>query len=526
MGRRFNVNGVCRPEAHYMVSLDARLEKIKVLIDAGEYFAINRSRQSGKTTTLYLLERLLSEQDYTVFSLSFEGLPEEIYAEQAIFCRTFCGLLYDVLDFGEVGGVPDPIRETLRQMSSGEGSADLRSLSNLISRLCASVKNPVVLMIDEVDQAGDQRMFLDFLGMLRNKYLNRTKRPTFQSVILASVYDIKNLRLKVRPEEEHRFNSPWNISADFKLDMNFSIPEIKGMLEEYEREHHTGMDLAVISQWIHEYTSGYPYLVSYLCKRMDEGAGGLKPNSWNREGFLEAVKEQVKGPDALYDDMVKHVLEYPDLYEMLNNILFRGEDYPYHIYDRPVNVGTMFGFIMEKDGSVAVSNRIFESQLYNYFLTESMKNSDRQREHLPDKNQFIHNGILDMDLVMRKFYEYYLSLNEPDDPEFVEKLGRKIFLMYLKPIINGKGNFYVEDQSRSRLRTDVVIDYLGKQYIVELKIWRGEQYNRRGREQLAEYLEVYHLDRGYLLCFCFHGRKETGIRETECGGKTILEVLL
>ncbi len=526
MGRRFNVNGICRPEEHYMVKLDMRLEKIKALIDAGEYFAINRGRQYGKTTTLYLLEKFLSENGYIVFFLSFEGLSEDAYANQTAFCRTFCGLLYDVLDFGEVDGIPEAMKENLEKISVGELSVDFRILSNLISKLCASAEKPVVLMIDEVDQAGNQRIFLDFLGMLRNKYLNRTKRRTFQSVILASVYDIKNLKLKVRPEEEHNYNSPWNISADFKLDMNFSVGEIAGMLEEYEQDHCTGMETEKISQWIYEYTSGYPYLVSCLCKRMDEGIGGIKPNSWNKEGFLEAVKELVKGPNTLYDDMIKHVQEYPDLYEMLNNILFLGEDYPYHIYDRSVNVGTMFGFIVEKDGSVAVANRIFETQLYNYFLTESMKKSDRQRENFPDKNQFIKDGMLDMDLMMRKFYEYYRSLNEPDDPEFVEKLGRKLFLMYLKPIINGKGNFYVEDQSRSKLRTDVVVDYLGKQYIVELKIWRGEEYYRKGEKQLAEYLEAYQADKGYLLCFCFNNKKKTGVWETDCNGKKILEVVL
>ena len=36
----------------------------------------------------------------------------------------------------------------------------------------------------------------------------------------------------------------------------------------------------------------------------------------------------------LYDDMVKHVEEYPELHGMLGNILFGGQDYPYHEYDR------------------------------------------------------------------------------------------------------------------------------------------------------------------------------------------------
>ena len=57
-------------------------------------------------------------------------------------------------------------------------------------------------------------------------------------------------------------------------------------------------------------------------------------------------------------------------------------------------------------------------------------------------------------------------------------------LLYLKPIINGTGNYYIEAQTRDQSRTDVIVDYLGKQYVIELKIWRGNEYNKRGEKQL------------------------------------------
>lgn len=51
----------------------------------------------------------------------------------------------------------------------------------------------VGLLIDEVDQASDNQVFLHFLGMLREKYLARKAKEdfTFFSVILAGVYDVK-----------------------------------------------------------------------------------------------------------------------------------------------------------------------------------------------------------------------------------------------------------------------------------------------------------------------------------------------
>ncbi|MCI8638076.1 MAG: hypothetical protein HFG41_02730 [Coprococcus sp.] len=46
------------------------------------------------------------------------------------------------------------------------------------------------------------------------------------------------------------------------------------MLEEYEQEMHTGMDIRATAELIYDYTSGYPYLVSYICKVVDERLSG------------------------------------------------------------------------------------------------------------------------------------------------------------------------------------------------------------------------------------------------------------
>lgn len=54
----------------------------------------------------------------------------------------------------------------------------------------------------------------------------------------------------------------------------------------------------------------------------------------------------------------------------------------------------------------------------------------------------------------------------------------------MKPIINGTGNYYIEARTRNDEQTDMIIDYLGQQYIIEMKIWHGNAYNERGEKQL------------------------------------------
>ena len=160
--------------------------------------------------------------------------------------------------------------------------------------MCENSSRPIVLMIDEVDSASNNQVFIDFLAQLRAYYLKRDKMPIFQSVILAGVYNIKNLKLKLRPESEHQYNSPWNIAAEFKIDMSFSAAQIAGMLEEYEEEHHTGMDLQAVSEEIYAYTSGYPVLVSAICKYIDEDLDSdeefeNQEQMWSKEGVVHAV---------------------------------------------------------------------------------------------------------------------------------------------------------------------------------------------------------------------------------------------
>ncbi len=71
-----------------------------------------------------------------------------------------------------------------------------------------------------------------------------------------------------------------------------------------------------------------------------------------------------------------------------------------------------------------------------------------------------------------------------------------------------------------------MVDYLGEQFVIELKIWRGNEYNERGERQLAEYLEYFHQKKGYLLSFNFNKKKEIGIKELRIQGKTIVEAVV
>lgn len=532
MARYFNTEGRCRADLHYMVRIDDMLDKIKRLfVDRGKYFIINRGRQYGKTTTLMALAEYL-KNDYTVLPMDFQAFGADNFADGQAFSLSFIEYIEEI--FSRKEGFREAIdREAYGQLLSlkEQGRVGLDKLFRGLSRLCDTAEKPVVLMIDEVDSAANNQVFVDFLAQLRRYYLDRENNPIFYSVILAGVYDVKNLKLKLRPDEGHQYNSPWNIAAKFELAMEFSAEQISGMLAEYEEDAHTGMDVNEIAAEIYRYTAGYPYLVSAICKILDEELPySEKPGDsrqvWTRKSVAEAVKLILKTNIPLFDSMIKQIDLYKELRVVLEQIIYQGRQIPFSPAEKAMNLGLMFGYLKERDGHVVIANRIFEMYLLNWFITQEAIGSNPFHQGERNKSQFIAGGRLNMERVLEKFVEYFHDVYGENSEEFVENCGRKYFLLYLKPIINGTGNYYLEAQTRDARRTDVIVDYLGEQFIVEMKIWHGNEYNERGEKQLAEYLEYYHLKKGYMLSFNFNRKKETGVKAILLGDKQIVEAVV
>ena len=513
MERYFNITGCCNPVNHYMVNLDSRLAQIKKMVDRGQYFCINKGRQYGKTTTLSALENYLKD-DYVVLSMDFQlQMSSAKFVTEQAFVKGFAEAFVETISFTS--------EYELCSTDDFKDVNDMVGLFRKLSFICSKSRLPIVMFIDEVDQASNNQVFLDFLAQLRGYYLKRNKCVTFQSVILAGVHDIRNLRQKIRPDSEHKHNSPWNIATPFEVDLSFSADDISGMLTEYENDNHTGMNIPKISQLIYDYTSGYPVLVSNICKLSDEKVG------WNNTSISEAVKIILKDNSPLFESLINKIEDNRDLYDYLYQILIEGRRVSYNPDDSIIKLAIMYGFVKEENGAVKIANRIFETRLYNAILTsKQMQQTSIFKAGELEKPQFINGNELNMPLILEKFIQHFNDIYGSQPDKFKEDDGRKLFLLYLRPIINGIGNYYIEAQTRDMRRTDVIVDYCGKQYIIELKIWRGEEYNTQGEQQLCEYLDYYHIDTGYLLSFNFNKNKQTGMRTHNINGRTIIEGII
>ncbi|MCL1918235.1 MAG: AAA-like domain-containing protein [Peptococcaceae bacterium] len=520
--RKFNVTGVCVQSKNYMVDISNKIEKIKELVDDCSYFTINRARQYGKTTTLYALKRRL-RHDYICLSLSFEGAGETMFTHAQSFCQRFLWQL----DAATQNEYP---HENIKWQNPE--ITDFDELSAHLTHLCANRK--IVLMIDEVDRAGNHQIFLSFLGMLRHKYIERQGDlgATFHSVILAGVYDIKNIKLKMIHEGTHtpaatenkQYNSPWNIAVNFKVDMSFNPDEIATMLAEYENDHSTGMDITALSEEIYRHTRGYPFLVSRVCQCLDEELG----KEWTYDGIQNAVNRLLDEKNTLFDDLCKNLENNKDLYHFIYNILIMGESYNFKFGNPVIELAHTFGIIENHNTVAVVSNRIFETLIYEYFISKEQTNKEKKAVKAVLSSDVVSDGKFNMQLCLEKFAAHYYELFSVKDVQFLERHGRLLFLSYLRPLINGAGFYHIESETRNQRRMDIVVDYNKEQFIVELKLWHGETYKESAYMQLLDYMAGKNTSTGYLLTFDFrrNQNKQPCAQWMEFNGRRIFDVVV
>ncbi|MDZ7877670.1 MAG: AAA family ATPase [Saprospiraceae bacterium] len=517
MTKKFNITGTCYAEDHYMADVSSKLKKIKEMVDYGDYFIINRPRQYGKTTTLNTISYILNaSNDYLAFKISFEGIGDIVFEDEKLFASTFFKLL------SRRSEIKYPkLMKWLAERALTIQSFD--DLSSAIIELVKKAKKKVVVLIDEVDKSSNNQLFISFLAMLRNLYLDKKTTPTFHSVILAGVHDVKSLKAKIRPDEEQKFNSPWNIAAEFKVDMNLQPFEIKTMLDDYVTEKAVKMDTAAMAEDLFYYTSGYPFLVSKLCKMIDEDVLLTKEiKEWTAEDLEWQVKQLVLEQNTNFESVTKNLENYPDLYQIVYGMLIDGEYQDYNLNDPIINLGIIFG-IFKNGRGIRIHNKIYEELIYHY-MTSKAKTNFLFSHYTSNKNFKLANNVLNMELILQKFQAFMHEQYSKHDRDFLERHSRLVYLAFMKPILNGYGYDFKEAQISQERRLDVTITFYQYKYVAELKIWRGQALHEEGLDQLSDYLDRLKLTEGYLIIFDHKEIKTWESKWIEHKGKRVFAI--
>lgn len=158
-------------------------------------------------------------------------------------------------------------------------------------------------------------------------------------------------------------------------------------------------------------------------------------------------------------------------------------------------------------GQCQIHNRIFEQKIYDYMMSKLFRLKYSEVNGYGGPEFYTAEG-LDVKLILQRFQGFMKEHYSDREARFLEREGRLLFLSYLRPIINGKGFTFKEPNVGDERRMDIVITFQNKRYVLELKIWRGQQYHEIGLKQLSDYLDNYGLKEGFLLIYDFNKNKQ------------------
>jgi hypothetical protein len=242
----------------------------------------------------------------------------------------------------------------------------------------------------------------------------------------------------------------------------------------------------------------------------------------------EAVKIMLNNtePNTLFKSIAQNLLNNKEFNDFMRSVSFDSREYPFSSIDPMIELGLTFSILKIENNKVRIHNLIFEDLIYNFYVLGELRSKYTSLRQ--DAAGYVLNGKLNMPYVIERFQKLIHNEYRKEDNTFLERQGRLLFLCFLKPIINGTGFYYVEPETRNGGRMDIVVSFAGEEFVIELKIWRGEKYEVEGKVQLAEYLKTRNLNEGYLVTFSF--LKNKTIQEEpewlEHDGKRIYEAVI
>jgi hypothetical protein len=167
------------------------------------------------------------------------------------------------------------------------------------------------------------------------------------------------------------YNSPWNIAVDMDVDISLFPEEIASMLKDYKADRNTDMDIPFFAEKLYYYTSGYPFLVSYLCKIIDEKILPRKEKkAWEPPDLVEAFRLILMENNTNFDTLIKNLENNPDLYEFIYQVIMDGREFSYNPRNPVIHMGTLYGILRKDQERTWIHNRIYEQLIYDYMSSK------------------------------------------------------------------------------------------------------------------------------------------------------------
>ncbi len=483
----FNIAGPCQPDIHYMVDPLPRLSGVTELIDRREYFILHAPRQTGKTTYLYaLMHRLNKEGKYTALQVNIQTAASGQSPQDAM--RIAALSIYSQAErFLPENEMPPDIKNFDWHLQDG--------LKGYLEMWAKQNPKPVVLFIDEADSLMDD-LFLTLLRQLRSGFEGRPQSFP-QSVALVGLRDIRDYKIRIRPEKESMgTGSPFNVKSESLFMAGFTFEEVCSLLEEHRKESGQAFR-SEIQKEIFRLSAGQPWLTNALANQI---VFKILRNDCTKEitpdHVIQAKEQLIQRRDTHLDSLTDKLNEAK--IKPLAEAIISGNPPEFDNLNDAVSYARDLGLIAP-DPPVRFANPIYQEIVPRVL---SLGFQEMLPQDIVQPQWYIKEKRLDMDALLTAFQKFYRRHSESWLKKYsFRETGRQLLLMaFLQRIINSGGRIERE-MAAGNGRCDLWIEYGGEEHILELKLYHDQFTREDGLEQIARYMDQMAVPVGNLIIF-------------------------
>ncbi|MGB0560285.1 MAG: AAA-like domain-containing protein [Spirulinaceae cyanobacterium] len=232
--------GTMAVESQFYVERPQDAIALETIQQPGVTITIKGPRQMGKSSLLLRVMAAAVKAGKRVVFLDFQLFTQAALENSEIFYQQFCTILADELDLED-----EP--EQFWRSSLGESQNCTRYLGRYVLK---TVKEPLVLVMDEVDRLFGTAFRSDFFSMLRGWHNSRAIKPAWKRLDLALVTSTEPYQLIADLNQ-----SPFNVGQVLDLE-DFALAQVVDL----NQRHGQPLDRSGC-QALYDLVGGHPYLV-------------------------------------------------------------------------------------------------------------------------------------------------------------------------------------------------------------------------------------------------------------------------
>jgi hypothetical protein len=477
-------------EDHYCIDPLTRLDWDDVfkMIGNKRYFVLHAPRQTGKTSTLLAMMRVLNNEGS--FACAYANI------ETAQTAR------------GDVAqGIPAVCEAVSHSIAMHLGRRDIKQwdfkenrshspqnqLILLLNQWAETSDKPAVLFLDEVDAlVGDT--LISLLRQLRAGYADRPARFP-QSIILCGVRDVRDYRIKQGEGEIITGGSAFNIKAKSLRMGCLSEEETTSLWLQHTKETGQVFEADIFPE-LWEDTCGQPWLVNALG---NEITWELRANR-DRSRMItlldyKEAREALIQSRATHLDQLTDKLQEPRVNRVIGAMLSGESDDAVGINVDDQQYVADLGLIRTKP-TVSISNRIYREVIPREltWVVQARIPNQEQAWYITSDHR------LDMPKLLAAFQQFFREHADSWSESFgyIEAAPQLLLQAFLQRIVNGGGHI-TREYGLGRKRTDLFIEWpldekQGmhgplQRVVIETKLRRGalETVVEKGLIQTVDY---------------------------------------